>query len=214
MLSQGTPMMLMGDEYGHTKGGNNNTYGLDGTHYWRNDAMLARTHARMMRCADMHRCVSSLFRLIGPLNNFQWGKLEKCKSDLFRFFAEATRFRRAHPLLGREHFLGPEDVTWHESNWDDADSKFLAWTLHARGGSGGGEGSLYAAFNAHHFAVTDLPLPPPPGGCAWVRVADTSLAPPRDFDAAWDKPLGATYTLAPYSALLLRAARPGATSKL
>ena len=31
MLSQGTPMMLMGDEYGHTKGGNNNTYGLDGT---------------------------------------------------------------------------------------------------------------------------------------------------------------------------------------
>ena len=30
MLSQGTPMMLMGDEYGHTKGGNNNTYGLDG----------------------------------------------------------------------------------------------------------------------------------------------------------------------------------------
>jgi hypothetical protein len=31
MLSQGTPMMLMGDEYAHTKGGNNNTYGLDGT---------------------------------------------------------------------------------------------------------------------------------------------------------------------------------------
>ena len=30
MLSRGTPMMLMGDEYAHTKGGNNNTYGLDG----------------------------------------------------------------------------------------------------------------------------------------------------------------------------------------
>ena len=32
MLSQGTPMMVMGDEYAHTKGGNNNTYGLDGAH--------------------------------------------------------------------------------------------------------------------------------------------------------------------------------------
>ncbi|XP_077212723.1 isoamylase 3 [Tasmannia lanceolata] len=29
MISQGTPMMLMGDEYGHTRFGNNNSYGLD-----------------------------------------------------------------------------------------------------------------------------------------------------------------------------------------
>ena len=27
MVSQGTPMVLMGDEYGHTRHGNNNTYG-------------------------------------------------------------------------------------------------------------------------------------------------------------------------------------------
>lgn len=26
---QGTPMMLMGDEYGHTRNGNNNSYGHD-----------------------------------------------------------------------------------------------------------------------------------------------------------------------------------------
>lgn len=26
---QGTPMMLMGDEYGHTRYGNNNSYGHD-----------------------------------------------------------------------------------------------------------------------------------------------------------------------------------------
>ena len=29
MVSQGTPMVLMGDEYGHTRKGNNNTYGHD-----------------------------------------------------------------------------------------------------------------------------------------------------------------------------------------
>ncbi|KAL6646651.1 hypothetical protein ACP70R_015728 [Stipagrostis hirtigluma subsp. patula] len=31
MVSQGVPMFYMGDEYGHTKGGNNNTYCHD--HY-------------------------------------------------------------------------------------------------------------------------------------------------------------------------------------
>jgi isoamylase len=29
IMHQGTPMMLMGDEYGHTRYGNNNSYGHD-----------------------------------------------------------------------------------------------------------------------------------------------------------------------------------------
>lgn len=145
----------------------------------------------------------------GPLNDFQWGKLDGTRSDLFRFFAAATRFRRENPLLGREHFLGKADVTWHETNWDDGDSKFLAWTLHVPDG----EGSLYAAFNAHHHALTDVPLPKPPAGCYWSRVADTGLEAPRDFDAEADKPLSASYTFGPYTAVLARAVR-GAASKL
>ena len=144
----------------------------------------------------------------GPLNDFQWGKLEQ-SAELFRFFSAATRFRRDHPLLGRDRFLGPDDVTWHESNWDDPESKFLAWTLHAPDG----EGSLYAAFNAHHFALTDVPLPKPPAGCYWSRVADTNLPTPRDFDATGDVPLSASYTFTPYSTVLARAVR-GASSKL
>uniref|UniRef100_A0A2P2KYU0 Isoamylase family protein n=1 Tax=Rhizophora mucronata TaxID=61149 RepID=A0A2P2KYU0_RHIMU len=36
MVSQGVPMMYMGDEYGHTKGGNNNTYCHDNdiNYFW------------------------------------------------------------------------------------------------------------------------------------------------------------------------------------
>jgi isoamylase/glycogen operon protein len=34
MLSQGVPMLLMGDEYGHTKGGNNNTWCQDNKLNW------------------------------------------------------------------------------------------------------------------------------------------------------------------------------------
>jgi len=89
-LAQGVPMVCMGDEYGHTKGGNNNTYGLDGTPLGRSACMAA-----MLR----------RFRA-GPLNDFQWGKLEKARPDLYCFFAAATRFRRDHPLLGRDRFLG------------------------------------------------------------------------------------------------------------
>lgn len=35
-LSHGVPMMLMGDEYGHSKGGNNNTYCHDDNLNWFN----------------------------------------------------------------------------------------------------------------------------------------------------------------------------------
>ncbi|GFP98915.1 isoamylase 3 chloroplastic [Phtheirospermum japonicum] len=63
MVSQGTPMMLMGDEYGHTRYGNNNSYGHD-----------------------------------NALNHFQWGQNE---------------------------------VTWHEDNWGNYESKFLAFTCYA-----------------------------------------------------------------------------------
>ncbi|MDP1836256.1 MAG: isoamylase [Chlamydiales bacterium] len=34
MMSRGVPMILMGDEYGHTKGGNNNTWCLPTEHNW------------------------------------------------------------------------------------------------------------------------------------------------------------------------------------
>lgn len=175
MLSQGTPMMLMGDEYGHSKGGNNNTYGLD-----------------------------------GRLNNFQWGALQQPGgAEQLRFFAAATHFRRGSALLGRSSFLQPAEVTWHEQHWDDTESRFLAWTLHAPAG----QGSLYVAFNMHGFALTDLALPAPPQGCVWGRVADTSLPSPRDFDALASKLVGATYTVAPHAALLLRA-ETAAVSKL
>lgn len=43
----------------------------------------------------------------------------------------------------------PGDITWHENNWGDAESRFLAFTLHDRVGGN----DLYAAFNSHGFQV-------------------------------------------------------------
>ena len=42
------------------------------------------------------------------------------------------KYRREHPLLGQKHFLSPQDITWHEDNWDNPESKYLAFSLHDR----------------------------------------------------------------------------------
>jgi hypothetical protein len=40
------------------------------------------------------------------------------------------KWRRDCPLLGRDTFMTGQDITWWESNWDDEESRFLAFSLH------------------------------------------------------------------------------------
>eukprot|EP00850_Spirogloea_muscicola_P014357 SM000102S09215 [mRNA] locus=s102:296863:303330:+ [translate_table: standard] len=166
IISQGTPMMLMGDEYGHSRKGNNNSYGHD-----------------------------------NELNHFQWKQLEERRRSTFDFFAKANCFRRQHPLLGREMFLKNSDVTWHEDNWGNAESRFLAFTLHDQGLGGG---DLYIAFNAHTYSV-DSSIPAPPTGKSWFRIVDTNLPSPDDFIAEGVAGIGSRYYMAPFSCVLLSA---------
>ncbi|KMT19791.1 hypothetical protein BVRB_1g008450 [Beta vulgaris subsp. vulgaris] len=164
MISQGTPMMLMGDEYGHTRFGNNNSYGHD-----------------------------------TALNNFQWSKLAAKKEGHFRFFSEVVKFRRAHDIFRRENFLEKKDVTWHEDNWSNSESKFLAFTLHDNKGE-----DIYLAFNAHEYFV-QVAIPSPPQTKRWFRVADTNLKSPDDFVAQGVPGVTSSYNVAPFSSILLKA---------
>ncbi|CAB4297697.1 unnamed protein product [Prunus armeniaca] len=140
MISQGTPMMLMGDEYGHSRNGNNNSYGHD-----------------------------------AAINHFQWGLLEARNSNHFRFFKEVIKFRQTHRVFGRDTFLEKNDVTWHEDNWHNYESKFLAFTFHDNNG-----GDVYMAFNAHDYFIK-VPIPAAPVKRRWFRVVDTNLESPNDF---------------------------------
>lgn len=164
MISQGTPMMLMGDEYGHTRYGNNNSYGHDTS-----------------------------------INNFQWEQLEARKSGHFRFFSEMIKFRRSRQAFGRENFIDKNEVTWHEDQWDNPESKFLAFTLHDKGG-----GDIYLAFNAHDYFVKTA-IPSPPQNRRWFRVVDTNLKSPDDFVPDGVPDIGTTYNVAPFSSILLEA---------
>ncbi|XP_004299680.1 PREDICTED: isoamylase 3, chloroplastic-like [Fragaria vesca subsp. vesca] len=164
MISQGTPMMLMGDEYGHTRYGNNNSYGHD-----------------------------------TAINHFQWGQLESRKNNHFRFFKEVINYRKTHHVFGRDTFLEKSDVTWHEGNWDNYESKFLAFTFHDNNG-----GDIYIAFNAHDYFI-EVPIPAPPGTRKWFRVVDTNLESPNDCVLDGVPGIGGTYNMAPYSSILLEA---------
>jgi len=197
MLSQGTPMILSGDEYAATRDGNNNWYGHD-----------------------------------SALTHFKWDQMEAAKKadenndGWFRYYSSLIKFRRACPLLGRENFLEPKDVTWHEDRWDDPESRFLAFTLHdtvedaawgttnnnneKNNGSGGSSsstiicprGDLYAAFNTHDFEVT-AHLPPPPSGKKWCRLVDTNLPSPRDWTDGGNGGVAGEYKMASFSSILL-----------
>ncbi|XP_061371721.1 isoamylase 3, chloroplastic [Gastrolobium bilobum] len=164
MISQGTPMMLMGDEYGHTRYGNNNSYGHD-----------------------------------SAINNFLWDQLDARKSGQFRFFSEVIKYRHVHKVFSHESFLSKTDITWHEDNWDNYDSKFLAFTLHDKSG-----GDIYLAFNAHDYFVK-VRLPTPPTKKRWLRVVDTNLKSPDDFVLDGVPSIDNMYNIAPYASILLEA---------
>jgi len=164
MLSQGTPMMVMGDECMMTHHGNNNWYGHD----------------------------VEWTQLVWELSSEAEG--------LQRFTSELIKLRRSHPALGREAFLKPGDITWHEDNWANDESRFLAFTLHDRVGGA----DLYAAFNSHTFQV-EVALPPPPPGKRWCRVVDTNLPTPRDFTPGGNKGVEPRYAVTAFSAILLMA---------
>jgi isoamylase len=113
---------------------------------------------------------------------------DAARADLLRFASELVGWRRGparHLFAGREAFLGDGDVTWHERDWGNDESRFLAWTLHdTTAGAALGCGDAYIAFNAHPFLV-DAPLPGPVG--RWARLIDTALPAPRDFTPGGNK---------------------------
>jgi isoamylase len=88
--------MCAGDEYGHTRNGNNNWYGHD-----------------------------------NEMTHFAWDVSQK-QQEFYDFYKSLIHFRKGCPLLGRDEFLQPDEITWHEDNWANTDSKFLAFTLHGK----------------------------------------------------------------------------------
>lgn len=85
MVSQGVPMLLMGDEYGHTKKGNNNTWCQDNTLNWflwdnlRANEGFYRFYRTMINFRKGHRLFQSTTFLTNT--DVSWHGIEPLKPD-------------------------------------------------------------------------------------------------------------------------------------
>lgn len=155
MVSQGVPMILMGDEFGRTQYGNNNTYCHDNELNWL-DWKLLETNADLFKF--FKDCIA--FRNAHPVlrNRYHYRNVDYVGS-------------------------GYADITWHgtqawSADWSDS-SRVLAFMLcgkHAKEGTVN-DNYIYVAMNMHwdsHWF--DIPGLPP--GMQWHVFANTGATPP------------------------------------
>ena len=163
LLSQGTPMLLAGDEFGRTQGGNNNAYCQDNEVSW-----LDWTFSESGRGQ-----IALVQRLI---------RLRQRYPILHR-----GRFFTGQEIDG----LGVRDVTWiHVSggemawrDWGDAGLRCLGMLIDGRAQATGvrrpgQDTTMMIVMNSHHD-VAEFTLPKCTNGTGWELVLDTNV-PERD----------------------------------
>lgn len=166
MVSQGIPMILMGDEVGRTQQGNNNTYCQDNELNWMDWTLLESN-------ADLFRFFKHMiaFRHAHPVLRNRWH------------------------FSNRDYVgSGYADITWHgakawSADWSDS-SRTIAFMLcgkHARGGAVQ-DNYVYVAINVHWEAHW-FDLPGLPAGMQWHVAANTGAPSPDDIWAPGQEPL-------------------------
>ena len=153
MLSQGVPMLLMGDEIGRTQQGNNNAYCQDSPLTWLDWSLQERN--------------AELFRF--------------CQG-LIAFRQRHPALRQASHASPGSSTGDALQVTWHGTrawlpDWAPH-SRVLACLL--SGAAAEGPDVLYVAMNMYWEALA-FELPSPPPGQRWHIFANTAMAPPADI---------------------------------
>ena len=157
-LSRGTPMLLAGDEFGRTQGGNNNAYGQDSEIGW-----------------------------IDWELDEEGRDLAEFTRNLIALRQSLPMLRRGRFLTGQfDDTLGVKDLTWltpagtemADANWNDANAKCLGVLLDGRAQATGlrrvgTDATLLLVLNSHHDVVR-FTLPEATGGRDWMCLVDTN----------------------------------------
>jgi glycogen operon protein len=180
LLSQGTPMLLAGDEMGHSQGGNNNAYAQDNDTTWidwaKADTGLNAFVARLTALRRAHPVLRQRHFLHGRYRG------NEDAPDVLWHRADGSR---------------PEAHDWH-------DPAFRCLCLELRAAAEGPALSdvIFAVFNAGPEQALTLPK----SQNAWALVLDTSRpsAPPSFAETGLTAPANAVlvFTAAPEGALL------------
>jgi len=150
LLSFGIPLLLGGDEFGRTQGGNNNAYCQDNEISWV-DWRLRTVKQDLLRFVQL----------------------------LARLRREHAEFRRETFLKGATSRASVKDVTWlradagemKQGDWQNAELRTLGIWFGKRDGR---EARLLLLLNAGATMQTFV-LPAAPAGQPWIRHFDTAI---------------------------------------
>lgn len=166
LLSQGTPMLVAGDEFSRTQQGNNNVYCQDNELGWIDWELDDEGRSLL----DFTRRLISLRRAYPIL-------------------------RRGRFLVGEyNEELGVKDVTWlspcgnemTEEQWQDGNARCLGMLMDGRAQPtgirrSGADATLLLLLNAHHDVV-NFRLPEVAQGTAWTLLLDTNRPDDRSLE--------------------------------
>ncbi|WP_157537934.1 glycogen debranching protein GlgX [Kitasatospora azatica] len=150
MLSRGVPMILAGDEFRNSQGGNNNAYCQSNEVAWLDwEQAEKETEVR-----------GFVQQMIGLRKRFR-------------------AVREARFFDGRTNDRDLPEVTWHgcrleQPGWEDTDARVLSYTL----AGFNGDPDLHVIFNMYHLGL-DFELPRV-AGQQWHRTVDTSRGAGQD----------------------------------
>ena len=178
-LSQGTPMLLYGDEIRRTAEGDNNTVFQDNSLNWINWANVER-HSEILRFTQLIIAFRKRHQIVS-----RWRYMTAEESET--------------PTL--------RNITWHGVKAGQADfgggSRFIAWVLEAFQTDSRHDVPIYVGSNAF-WEPLEVELPALEGK-RWYRVVDTFFPAGKDIvpDEAADFLPVATYTIQPRSTIVL-----------
>jgi len=158
LLSRGTPMVLAGDEFGRTQGGNNNAYCQDNEISWLN-WKIEEKGERIVRFVQR---VAAIRHKYPVLHRTRWLTAQWNQEIDVKDVAWLTP-------------TGPEMT---DENWSDANARCMGVLLDGRAQPTGMhrrgvDQSLLLILNSHHDVVP-FELPEVVGGLRWRRLIDTN----------------------------------------
>jgi glycogen operon protein len=166
LVSQGVPMILMGDEVARTQYGNNNTYCHDNELTWLDWGQVEQN--------------GELLRFVQHMVAFRHAHPVLRNRDHFR----------------NQDYVGSgyADITWHgtqawNADWSGGSSviAFLLCGKHAKGGMVRDD-YIYVAINTYWDALP-FEMPGLPEGLRWHVFANTGIAAPDDIATPGQEPL-------------------------
>ena len=157
MLSIGVPMIVAGDEFMRSQGGNNNTYCHDNEINWFDWNKIQRPDSQ-----EMIRFWSMI--------------MDKRKIYIDHF--------RGRYFEGGSNRFGLYDVSWHGTKlnspgWDDPNALCLGMTLGDTAEDTDQTNNIHVMFNMYWDGV-EFEIPQAPG-LKWYRAIDTALPTPNDI---------------------------------